>query len=185
MKKTIQILASCLSLLCICLSTSSCWFWGGYNKIMYDHFLDENNYYTWTVTVKDFVWGYLDEDHKYNAYSMYENSENLEYRALEEKEYAYTSLPVAVLDAEEAWMDYIEEKAFDLCYENAVTLIENGFLENVKIGDTITIRATCWTYGDTDWFFLAELESGGVTYLDMQTGLKNIREYMDENRSLL
>lgn len=183
MKKMIKMLAISISLLCVCLGASSCWFWGGYNKIMYDHFLDESNYYTWTVTVKDLVW--TDADNDYNAYSMYENSENFEHRLLEERKYNYISLATTILEYEEEWMDYIKEEAFEIRYENAVELIENGFLENVSIGDTITIRATCWTYGDRDWFFLAELESDGVTYLDMQTGLKNIREYMDENRSLL
>ena len=183
MKKTIQILASCLSLLCICLSASSCWFWGGYNKIMYDHFSNEDNYYTWTVRMKDFVW--TDAENDYQAYSMYENSENFEHRLLEERKYNHIALATTILEYEEEWMDYIKEKAFAVHYENAVELIGNGFLENVSIGDKITIRATCWTYGDADWFFLAELESDGVTYLDMQTGLKNIREYMDENRSLL
>ena len=183
MKKRIKMLAISISLICVCLGSSSCWFWGGYNKIMYDHFLDESNYYTWTVTVRDFVWTDMDND--YNAYSMYENSEKFEHRSLEERKYNYIALATTILEYEKEWMDYIKENAFDIHYENAVTLIENGFLDKVKIGDTITIRATCWTYGDTDWFFVASVESGGAIYLDMQTGLQNVKEYMDENRSLL
>lgn len=183
MKKVMQVLTSCLCLLCVCFSATACWFWGGYNQIMYNHFSKEDNYYTWTVTVKDFIW--TDADNDYTAYSMYEDSENFEHRELEKRKYMYISLAATILEYEKEWMGHIKETAFEIHYENAVELIENGFLDNVSIGDTITIRATCWTYSDRDWYFLAEIESEGVTYLDMQTGLKNITEYMDGRRSLL
>jgi hypothetical protein len=64
-------------------------------------------------------------------------------------------------------------------------LIENGFLENVAVGDEITVRTTMWIYSDADFFVINAVESGGVTYLDFDTGLQNYREFMDENRSLL
>lgn len=183
MKKTMRMIAVYLCLLCVCFGLTGCWFWGNFNGVMYKHFKDPNNYYEWTVTVKDCVWTDVEDDYK--AYSLFNNSENFEYRALEERKYNHIALSTTILEYEEEWMDYIKEKAFTVHYENALKLIENGFLENVSIGDKITIRATCWTYGDTDWFFLAAVESGGVTYLDLQTGLQNIKEYMDENRSLL
>ena len=100
---------------------------------MYEYFSDENNYYTWTVTIRDFVW--TDRDNDYTGYSMYENSENFEYRALEERKYNYIALSTVILEYQEEWMDYIKEEAFTVHYKNAVELIENGFLENVKIGD--------------------------------------------------
>ena len=183
MKRMMSALAIGVSLLCVCFSLTACWFWGGYNKIMYDYFSNENNYYTWTVTVKDFVW--TDADNDYTAYSMYENSENFEHRALEKRKYMYISLSATILEYEKEWMDYIKETAFEIHYENAVELIENGFLENVSIGDTITIRATHCTYSDANFLYVAAVEKDGVVYLDMQTGLKNITEYMDGRRSLL
>ena len=183
MKRMMRALAISLSLFCVCLSATACWFWGGYNKIMYEYFSNENNYYTWTVTIRDFVW--TDRDNDYTGYSMYENSENFEYRALEERKYNYIALSTVILEYQEEWMDYIKEEAFTVHYKNAVELIENGFLENVKIGDTITIRATHCTYSDANFLYVAAVEKDGVTYLDMQTGLQNIKEYMDGNRSLL
>ena len=195
MKKLLRILAICTSLICVCLSSTACWFWGGYNKIMYDHFLDEDNYYEWTVTVNDYSWGYVDEDRNYFEYSMYESSNNLEYKPFEEKSRMFTSIWVSVLSAQDDRLNYLENAmfhsydisdcGFSVDYRNTIALIESGFFENVQIGDTITIRATCWVYGDTDWLIVGSVAKDDVTYLDIQTGLQNNKKTMDKNRSLL
>ena len=195
MKRMMRALAISLSLFCVCLSATACWFWGGYNKIMYDHFLDENNYYEWTVTVNDYSWAYVDEDRNYFRYSMYESSNNLEYKPFEEKSRMFTSIWVSVLSAQDDKLNILEngmfrsydisDCAFSVDYRNTMALIESGFFENVQIGDTITIRATCWVYGDTDWLIVGSVAKDDVTYLDIQTGLQNNKKTMDKNRSLL
>ena len=183
MKKLIRMLAAYLCLLCVCFGAAGCWFWGNFNGIMYKHFKDPNNYYEWTVCVEDFVW--TDMEDGYTGYSLFDNSENFEYRALEERKRNHIALSVTILEYEKEWMSHLNKQAFEIDYQNAVELIKNGFLENVRIGETIKIRATYWTYGDRDWFFLAAVECGDVTYLDIDTGIKNIVAYMDDNRSLL
>ncbi len=67
---------------------------------------------------------------------------------------------------------------------NASVLEENGFFDNVKSGDALQVRADLFTYGDTDFFFVASVKAGDRVYLNEETGMKNIVEMMSSNKSL-
>lgn len=185
MRRSIRIMMAILYVLCFCFVSSSCWLWGGFNQIMYEYFKDESNYHEWTMTVSDFVW--IDNYKGRTVYSLYESSTQYEYKALEKMKYDDIYLYLCVSDADKAayWGENCEKVAFELFYTNAQTIIENGALENIRLGDTVTIKATDWTYSDGRFLYIAYLESNSVCYLDFETGLNNIVTYMDENRSLL
>ncbi|MBO4939771.1 MAG: hypothetical protein J6D30_01915 [Clostridia bacterium] len=163
--------------------SSSCFLWGGYNKIMYEYFSNENNYREWTMTVKDFIW--MDWDNNQATYSLYEDSEENDFKPLEYREYDYIYLILTVDEADkEYWGENYQYVAYRIFYENAKTLVENGMTKDVKKGDRVTVRATDWTYSDNRFLYIAEVKTESVCYLDIQTGLKNITAYMDGNRTL-
>lgn len=184
MKRTMRFILSFISMIVFCFGGSSCWLWGNFNHIMYNYFKEESNYRKWTMTVEDFIW--TDWENGRATYSLYEDSEDHTHKALEkcEHDHIYLLLKISETD-KEYWGEDCEGVAFEVIYDNTQELIENGLLEDVKIGDTVTIKATDWTYGDTRFLYIAALESDSVCYLDIQTGLKNMIAYMDENRSLL
>lgn len=182
-------LRSILAVLCaglFCLTASSCWFWGGYNGVMYKFFLDKENYEKITVTLSDFVW--VDYSAERVAYSFYENSDSYREYANNEEDCSFYMHLSYIEGVSEGWIwcdGECRDISFSLCPKNAMELIENGLLENVALGDEITIYTTMWTYSDTNFFKITAVESGGKTYLDFDTGLENFKTYMNENRSLL
>ena len=186
MKKLSRILAVLFTGL-FCLSASSCWFWGGWNGVMYKYFQDKDNYCEVTATFTDFHW--VDESKLGTdriAQSFY--GDESEPFKNDGGDYDFFMVLSYIEDVSQGWIWWEgqrENVGFQICAQNAMELIENGFLGNVAVGDEITVRTTMWIYSDAEFFVINAVESGGVTYLDFDTGLQNYREFMDENRSLL
>lgn len=187
-----KVLRKILAVLCagfFALTASSCWFWGGYNGIMYNYFQEEENYLELTMTLLDFSW--VDWDNAADErvpYSLYKNSTVHDYKEIESDfEECSFYMGLSYVEGDLKGWEWIagENIAFRLCPQNAREIIKNGVLENVALGDVVTIRGTMWIYSDTNFFELAALESSSVSYLDFNVGLQNYKEYMDENRSLL
>ena len=175
-----------LAVLCtglLCLSVSSCWFWGGWNGVMYKYFQDKENYYEVTATFTDFLWA----DYSKRIAQSFYGDESEPFKN-DDGDYDFFMVLSYIEDVSQGWIwgeGQCEKVGFKICAQNAMELIENGFLENVAVGDEITVRTTMWIYSDSEFFVINAVESGGVTYLDFDTGLQNYKEFMDDNRSLL
>ena len=58
--------------------------------------------------------------------------------------------------------------------QNAKLLKERGFFDNIKSGDKITIKTTCWLYEDVNHHYLAALSCGETTYLTFEEGFDGV-----------
>ncbi len=68
---------------------------------------------------------------------------------------------------------------------NNEVLVKNGFYDNVKMDDTLVVMSSNWIYMDGNFFYIIEINLDGICYLDRWTGLKNIVDMMNNNKSLL
>lgn len=180
-RKIVKIFSALFAIFVLPLSAASCWFWGGYNQIMYDYFSDAENYIEQELIVESVYW-YGGESGKRERYSLYEGSSEFIYREWEGT--PEDELWLVLRGDEDSYCG-----AYSFVYtvqaENVNFLLESGGIEALQIGNTVTVKTTYWIYSDTDFRYIAYLEYDSVCYLDMETGLKNIVAYMDENRSLL
>lgn len=71
----------------------------------------------------------------------------------------------------------IEIKIVD---QNAAYLKENGFFDNVKAGDAITIKTTCWIHKDQNMHYLASISVGETEYLPFEIGFEHVCDTMRE-----
>ena len=71
----------------------------------------------------------------------------------------------------------IEIKIVD---QNAAYLKENGFFDNVKAGDAITIKTTCWIHKGENMHYLASISVGETEYLPFEVGFDHVCETMRE-----
>ena len=55
--------------------------------------------------------------------------------------------------------------------------------EEIRDGDKITVRCSTWIYMDSPFYYVAELKNQDKTFLSFNDGLKNIKEYIDNNKS--
>ena len=76
------------------------------------------------------------------------------------------------------------EIRLEVTAKNNKLLTENGFYDKVKVGHTITVRASHFIYMDGDFFYIASVTVGNTEYLNFDTGLANIIKMMRKNPGL-
>ncbi len=148
-------------ILCICL-LSGC----GFNAPMRRFLSDRENYHQYECT-------HL-ETREEEAGAMYfhvslteEPRDNLKYDNYYSEEYGCNSTRLEVLG------------------ENIRVLEERGFFEEVTPGTPITIVASPLIYMDGNYFFIIGVRAGDKVYLDTETGLENMIDYMNDHKSLI
>ena len=153
----------------------------GYNKIMYKHLSDENNYKTYEVTVK-------------NIYVRNKESGRLEKydEALHDESYlsATVFFGVSKLDGFDSGEYPLSDGTktenivlLEVCAENSKTLLEKGFYENFSPGKVIEVQCSDWIYMDGNFYYVIAVKDGETQYLNSKEGLQNIIDMMDKDRS--
>ncbi|MBE5753184.1 MAG: hypothetical protein E7343_03855 [Clostridiales bacterium] len=194
MKKLLKIFSIALSTCLFVLFSSSCWLWGGYNKIMYEYFSNPDNYKTMDVIVQEACFFARDEE-SYFWGALFENS-STKYSYRDYKEVDVISVYIIVRyanreswaiedwwDETDNWQECLMEYEITSDTELFNNLKQDSF-DILKPNSEITIRACNWVYGDADWRWILMLEKDGVYYSDFETELKALIKRMDENRSL-
>ena len=129
----------------------------GYNGTMREHLGNEDNYY--------------DVDAIFCSYEKVDDRIYL-YVAIEDK---------SAFDASEA---NSKEIRLELGGDNCGALSEILTKEEIRNGDKITVRCSTWIYMDSIFYYVAEFKNQDKTFLSFNDGLKNIKEYIDNNKSL-
>lgn len=171
-----SILVLALCLVCV-FSLTAC----GYNRIMYEHLSNIENYRTYEAEIMQ-ICIYNDETHRLDEYNIDIHGED----CLSGTVYFGISIEDFV-GPERAPKD--EEAAKTLVYlevtpENSQFLLSSGFYNDFIIGDTVEIQASDWTYMDGDFYYVIGVKYNGTQYLNSEDGLKNIVNMMDNDRSL-
>ena len=65
-------------------------------------------------------------------------------------------------------------KDFIIRGDNCSLVIENGFLDKVKIGDTVTFTSAPRIYGNGYFMPIVEMKHNGEVFLDFETGYNNL-----------
>ncbi len=73
----------------------------------------------------------------------------------------------------------------DIIEGNEKVLEDNGFFNEVRANNEITIKASPYIYMDTAFFYIIAIRTEDKVYLDEQIGLENMIKMMNENKSLL
>lgn len=68
--------------------------------------------------------------------------------------------------------------------DNSKLLVNSGFYDCFSVGNTVEVRASNWTYGDKDFYYVIGVAYEETQYLSGEAGLQNIVAMMDGNRSL-
>lgn len=72
--------------------------------------------------------------------------------------------------------DAYADSSFVVEGENARILLENGFMDKVAVGDTVTFTSSPQIFYD-GWFFpIVDLEANGARFLDFETGYANLMD---------
>ena len=138
----------------VLLSITAC---SGYNGIMREHLCNENNYYAIDATF-------------------------CSYKKVDDCIYLYVTVEdKSAFDASEA---NSKEIRLELVGDNCDALSEILTKEEIRNGDKITVRCSTWIYMDSPFYYVAELKNQDKTFLSFNDGLKNIKEYIDNNKSL-
>lgn len=158
---------------------SSC---SGYNKIMYGHLSDPDNYHTFEAVIVDMCY----QNSNHDIIHDFESIEFLEYEVMIHIEFESYENVSAFLGRSANADIPIEDFEFSLevPIDNSKILYENGFYNDISLGDKINVTSSSWTYMDGDFFYVAHVEHNGVVYLDFESGLKNIVDMMNKNKSL-
>jgi hypothetical protein len=177
MKKALGFM-TLLSLLLVCFSSCS-----GYNKIMRNHLSNPENYQTYQATLVDIFY--------------YDSASNQSLRDFENDRFLNFDVIISVrFDNYDDVSDFLggrpntdillEEYDVRLCIpsSNSKILYENGFYNNVSLGDKIKVTSSAWIYMDGNFFYVSQIEHEGTVYLDSEDGLKNIIDMMNKNKSI-
>ena len=138
----------------VLLSITAC---DGYNGIMREHLSNKDNYFTIDATF-------------------------CSHKEVDDRIYLYVTVDDrSAFDLSEM---NNEELRLELVGDNRNILRE--ILENEEIceGDRITVKCSTWIYMDSAFYYVAEIKELDKVYLSFGDGLKNIIEYMDNNKSL-
>ncbi len=154
----------------------------GYNRIMRKHLSDPSNYRTTNVILSD-VCIYDSESHTFVSCSnMADYLDHHVYFTVTFETYEDIALFIGATPNK----DYpINEFVFDLVVfsENNKILYENGFYDDFTLGEKITLSTSYFIYMDGEFFDVAMVEHNETVYLSFDEGLKNIIDFMDENKS--
>ncbi|MBQ4648331.1 MAG: hypothetical protein IJB76_04135 [Clostridia bacterium] len=137
------------------LSMAAC---GGYNEIMREHLGNEENYYPIDAT----FCSYTETDDRIYLYVTVEDK-----------------------SAFDPFESNKEKLILELVGDNCEALDKFLEKEEIREGDKITVKCSTWIYMDSTFYYVAEIKIQGETYLTFDDGLKNIRNYMDGNKSLI
>ena len=129
----------------------------GYNGIMREHLSNEENYHAIDATF-------------------------CSYKKADGRIYLY----VAVED--KSAFDFSESNSGEIRLEvvGSNCDIVNEIFEKEEIceGDRITVKCSTWIYMDSTFYYVAEMKIQDETILSFDDGLKNIINYMGDNKSL-
>ena len=146
---------------------SSC---NGFNTIMRKHLSDPNNYYDYEVVLNDYeCYSY---DHKI---CEIENANRIFFNVTFTENNENTFYNNATIN---------HSYRLEVTEDNNKELVKNDFYSSVSAGDTLLITASNWIYMDGNSFYIIELKLGEVCYLDRDTGLNNIIDMMNNNKSI-
>ena len=171
---------SCIIFFAVLLTCfSSC---SGYNKIMRDHLSDPDSYHTFEAVIVDMCY----QNSNYDIIHDFENADFLEYEIVINIKFENYENVSAFLGGSVNTDIPIEDFVFSLeiPVDNNKILYENGFYEDISLGDKINVTSSSWIYMDGNFFYVARIEHNGVIYLDFETGLNNIVDMMNKNKSL-
>jgi len=144
----------------------------GYNGIMYKYLTNADNYYSLGVYVKS-IYYYLDGNSE--KFEDFKNEDILQARDI------YISVQIDTSDSQPIVGHTYD---FEIIPSNNELLYENGFYDNIEIGEYCNIRASWWIYMDGNFSYLASVIHMEDEYLNFDEGLNNIVELMDQDRSL-
>lgn len=159
----------------------------GYNNIMYKYLSNEDNYVSVSGVVEEIYFYEGDgifSDWSGSADSVPE-SEYVMYISIHfMNEEDYLTFSGASSMAEEYDLTSVDW-TFEIIMPNAEIMIQEGLLEDISIGNEITVTVSNWIYMDGNFFEIIELTYNENTYLEAEDGLSRFVEYMDEHKSLL
>lgn len=154
----------------------------GFNSIMYRHLSNANNYKTYEVVI-DYIFVYDKHPHCLEIYNEMAHDESVLSKDV--------SFGISSLDGFYYYEytpnngdDSIWTILLDVSDENSKILLENNFYKDYSIGQVVTIQCSNWTYMDTNYYYVIDVEYAGKQYLDSETGLQNVIAMMNKNRSL-
>lgn len=146
---------------------SSC---SGFNAVMRKHLSDPNNYYDYEVVLNDY------ECYSYDHESCeIENANRIFFDVTFTENNENTFYDNATIN---------HSYRLEVTEDNNKELVKNDFYSSVSAGDTLLITASNWIYMDGNFFYIIELKLGEVCYLDRDTGLNNIIDMMNNNKSI-
>ena len=152
----------------------------GYNRIMYEHLGDIENYDTYTVAIKGIY--VRNDDGKPEEYDQTIHGEE----ALR-GEVLLGIAPIGNFSHEYRVANGENTESMvllEVIPENSRLLADSGFYDHFTVGETVEIQASDWIYMDGDFYYVIGLKYDGIEYLNSEEGLKNMVEMMKKNRSL-
>ena len=155
----------------------------GYNSKMRNHLRDDMNYHSYRGTICDIY--YFDEDDK--KVSLLSSDEIPDCDVVVELTFDDLDTIKKFLGSEPnpEWSFTEYKFAFDIAKENHQILFENGFYDIVSVNTPIEITTSSFIYMDSNFFFIAAVTYNETTFLTFEDGIQNIREFINEHKSLL
>lgn len=179
MKKTFLLVKITLFILCS-LFLCSC---TGYNSKMREHLKNADNYNSYSAKLTDIYYYDSDSKEKIRDYSdpnFFEHDITFE---LEFYNYKVVSQFLGSLPNTDIPLSEYRFH-FKITKENNNILLQNGFYDEVSLDTPITVTTSNFIYGDGNFFLIASVEYNDTIYLPFESGLDNIIEMMNDNKSL-
>ena len=178
--KTRRFITMILCLFAVLSLLTSC---SGYNTQMRNHLSDEANYHSFCGIICDIY--YFDAENK--KVSLLESDVIPDCDVVVELTFDERDTIKKFLGSEpnSEWSLTEYRFAFDITKENNQILVENGFYDIVSINTPIEITASNFIYMDSNFFFIAAVTYNETTFLTFEDGIQNIREFINEHKSLL
>ena len=178
--KTRRFVITILCLIVVLFLLTSC---SGYNAKMRNHLIDETNYHSFCGTICDIY--YFDAENK--KVSLLSSDAIPDCDVVVELTFDDRDTVKEFLGGEpnSEW-DLSEYKfAFDITKENNQILVENGFYDVVSVNTPMEITASSLIYMDSNFFFITAVNYNETTFLTFEDGIQNVREYINEHKSLI
>lgn len=176
MKKVFLIIST---LLCVFLF-SAC---HGFNSLMYRHLSDQQNYEIYQVKLLDIYYYDPNTGEKINDF---EDEDFLDHDIIFKVVFDNYEDVAEFLGAKPNQNISLTDYTFQLqvIEENNKALANNGFYKNFSLNETIEIKASNYIYMDANFFYIADVKYDENQYLNIDEGLANIIDMIDDNRSL-
>ena len=168
-----------LCLLVILSLLTSC---SGYNTQMRKHLSDEANYHPYRGMICDVY--YFDEEG--GKVSLLQRNEIPQRPVVLELAFDDLETVRTFLGGEPDPERMPDEYRFSfyITEDNSRILADHGFYTFVSVNTPVEIMASSYIYMDTDFFWIAAVTCDERTCLPFDDGLQNIRDYMNEHKSL-